>query len=387
VDISLRTNEGGGKPIELNVREYPFRLRWNKEENILILKDPDGKKRPFRHSLLVFRLKHPSVSPVTISSDEDGILRMPTDLIAENDLLIAGNVPGRVLPVLFNKSDNEHTPSEIEGILEHELLVNPIGSEIWKESLEWFNQAARYGIPFSSLHQLKAISLHQETLLAFLFQCLLLYGADRKEDLYDRLIQFSRDLSFKWFWLLPILRKGIFKILEGMMDFNNETFVRMLVPPAISTLPIEYLEPIALNLIAGKMNELDYFLTELIKKSFKDTHRPVNDEMYEVGCGWIKNNGQYADRKLESRYEWFPDFSSYIGTNIEELNQYAESNVHSENWLLSRVSAFVKHMMDEQTDLFSFSMDARRSMCLCYEVAPNNFIRGAHNKMIDTKRK
>lgn len=388
VQATLHVDDCPRGDVELNIMEFPFRLHYDEAENAFSLTDPEGRERSFRHSLLAFRLGHPTDAPVVIRPEEDGVLRLPEELKSEKDLLVAGKVPGRVLPMLVNKSDTSHTPQQIEAVLIEELLESKVGDDVWKDALDWFDATSEYGLHYSSLLQLKAIGRNRDALVPFLFQCVLRYGADDRDMLLDRLIQFSRDLNFKWFWMIPAIRDGIFIRLQPWIDIEAERCVRMIVPSALSTFPMEVLQPMAATLIMQRIDEFDHFLETLVKRSLEDTLRPVDSDMLEAAVGWIRNDGKYKGRKLENEYDWWPDFGMGAVPFQTELRRFMETGKpNNENWMLCRAKAFASHMEnDRDTDLFSMEDDTRRSICLCYNMEPDIFIREAHNEMRNMRR-
>lgn len=370
--------------IELIIKEFPFKVDYDAEENVFGLTDEYRRPRQFRHSLLAFRLGNPTADPVLIEPDEEEVLRMPDELKSETDILVAGKVPGRVLPALFNKSDTVHTPAEITAVLESVFLNAKLGSDEWKDALDWFDTVSEHGLHYTSLLQLRVIGKSKDIILPFAFQCMLRYGTKDREVLEYRLMQFSRDLNFKWFWLIPTIRRGLMMQLMQKMDDTSAGFIKAMVPPELfSILQIEALKQLAIDRIAPKINEFEQMLHSLVKKSLNDAFVPVSPDMLEASIGWIGQEGRFEGCTFDGDCDQWPDLNMRMVSVPDELKKFREvGKTPNENWLLMHAKAFAAHLEEGgATNIFSMGGDTRRSLCLSYDIAPDIFIREAHNEM------
>jgi hypothetical protein len=201
----------GDQRKEYNFKAFPYRLKYDKESGMVIVKNIFSLPR-YDAELLAIPIDNPEKEPIVIkqSMEYQNCYLLP-ELITNSEYtkwLIYGSLRGYILPFaidtqisLDNETRDDFRAEKIKS-LKQEFLEKPIYSDIWLRTINWYKRLPLGRIPGTSILELVAIS--DDNMLIKKFALHLWFDAlnsDSLNTLTSSLIEFSEQMSFLWAWV------------------------------------------------------------------------------------------------------------------------------------------------------------------------------------------
>lgn len=382
----------------LHIKENPYIIKFDVESSTLTLHNPDHTERPFKHRLYAFKLKDPSEEPVILIPNEDKKVILPENLREVANLLIVGKTPGRIIPRLINQpytlkvgckkspcsanhmdtimedssapkengsynvkvsKDNKDKRKETKNFIGSRLDKEYLNSDVWIDVTNWFFTCSEYGLPYTTLIQIEAVSEKSTRLIKFLFSCLLSERLDQNTFIFN-LQQMARDCTFKWLWLIPYLKMNL---LMGVIETSYN----------MQELP----EGITFDLLSIKTQELHHLISQLIDDSIKESSVKIYNEFIERTKNLFEPSSvnDYQPHYKEREFLNLGSIKIYTDDN-SEFAEVMDNLTVNEKWVESRAKYFAQYLLNPiENDIFGISLEAKKSLRLLYKQAPMIFLK------------
>ena len=348
-----------GQQFSFTIKEAPYQIRQS-DDTIYVL----GSPIPYHHALKLLKLDDPSVDPITIKPNSEGRFYIPNEAKDWGKTLVIGRNRGRILPALINtqislsSEDRKVNKIETTARIHEELNGATIGSPVWTRVALWFDRCNSEDIPASSLLDLSCLKDNPEYLLRF---ALVTYAETLEDDLDnldDRLIEMAKDLSFQWYWLIPLINKGLTSFIQSFIpeDSWKSEFVTKLFVSRISQKDPEHLMDHLSNMAQGNeafvstlldsclMPLMTDFYNWIVNLCVKSMSRPFKDTVIDVNSATIIKDIVYKNKLVEIT-------SLDSKENFVLLNQDLDIETQS---FFQQFHVFTKSQMCGRTDTWKY---------------------------------
>lgn len=405
--IPVHFKYGIGKALNFEIKESPYRIK--QEGDILTIADKNWKPYHYEGTLKLLKIDDPAHDTVTIHYDPERGYVLPDVINDWGKTMVLGRTRGRLLPALV-ETGKELTKEERkknflgtrERIL-NELQVGKLGDNVWKQIAAWFNRIQSDDISASSVINLWGLGQDAKALIFFAFMEYASTNEDERDQLQRQLLALGRDLAFKWFWVMPIMKGQTMPIISryfGEESMRSLSFLSIYAKWAMTKgeQAMDYLSAV------NKTDEF-YFkgvecLTELTQ-AFDGWMQDIF--ILSLECERHSSNKEYIRNLIEDIVKKdtkdLPPFEHDnfdIPVNQDDTNLSIDTIRYfdcfktnglndNETWLMTRVKAVAehwKHKGKDGTNLFEKDDEIRRSIIFCMNVCHDEFIVALNNELI-----
>ena len=390
-----------GQTLHFEIQESPYRPNQTKDDRIEIC-DCNNNPIKFTGVLKLLKLDEPEKDPAEVSFNaNEGCYVLPDKIKDWGKTILIGRTRGRIRPALIDTTRNMSGESRISnrGIaivaIKEELAQSTLDDALWQRIIGWFYRTQKEDIPASSILELYCTAQDHNALLYLTF---LLFAKcsnnDDRDILKEKLMSFSNDLAFQWYWLQPYLQ-GVMQQLQNFIGDPTKPSMKDIyikwamnqdgneVMNYLSALNNEenYIQNIVLCL-AQVINSYVEWMNELCISSLLERYNSSPDE---ITLSWAENIIKNPKKilRIDSKKDIFVDFNQdYLGEVVSLFfNQFNQKGKYgNELWLYKRVNAVASHLK-KGIDLFSQQDEIRRSIIYCCKSCNEQFIIALNNKL------
>ena len=390
-----------GQTLHFEIQESPYRPNQTKDDRIEIC-DCNNNPIKFTGVLKLLKLDEPEKDPAEVSFNaNEGCYVLPDKIKDWGKTILIGRTRGRIRPALIDTTRNMSGESRISnrGIaivaIKEELAQSTLDDALWQRIIGWFYRTQKEDIPASSILELYCTAQDHNALLYLTF---LLFAKcsnnDDRDILKEKLMSFSNDLAFQWYWLQPYLQ-GVMQQLQNFIGDPTKPSMKDIyikwamnqdgneVMNYLSALNNEenYIQNIVLCL-AQVINSYVEWMNELCISSLLERYNSSPDE---ITLSWAENIIKNPEKilRIDSKKDIFVDFNQdYLGEVVSLFfNQFNQKGKYgNELWLYKRVNAVASHLK-KGIDLFSQQDEIRRSIIYCCKSCNEQFIIALNNKL------
>ncbi|MDD3944888.1 MAG: hypothetical protein PHS38_09255 [Bacteroidales bacterium] len=390
---------GNNRILNYEIKESPY-IPQQKGDTLTIL-GKEMLKIDYKHSLKLLCLSNPDEEALTLQYDESSGFKLPDEINFWGKTLVIGRSRGRICPKMidvnreFSAEDRALSRKENIASILSELNGVTLGSPVWKRVLRWYYRAQKEDIPASSLLDLYCVALDPDSLLKFTFILYLETPDDDKDNLLQRLIYFSNDLAFQWYWLLPSLR-GLAKKLQSFInDLQTPSLKNFYVRWALNQgeKVMEYLTAINDNVEQYESNCVDFILKPAITTFYDWAKMLCALSLQESYSLHMTDIEKIIVDELVTDFERIRKLAyepiEFVENNQEELDpdvidffsKYSENgHKFNEQWLYQRTNALAAHFKGE-IQLLTESDKIKRSIIFCFKSTRKLFLLLLNNKI------
>lgn len=384
VDIQFSVTEQN--QFKLSIKDNPYNLRPTNDERLVMT----IKKRPLIYEGLLkcFKINEREKEPIELHGiiDEEkkcSYYTLTEELKNSGIILVAGDVRGKVTPMIVNKTEDYNKDNVTE-----RFSNSKICDDLWKKTIYLFEITRQYEIPanlkLNTVLELKCIAENPKYLLLFAFQMYLKTPESELDILKEHLKSFSTDFAFQWYWLiyeLYIFRDYLneqeindttktFLYLQwvGNHHFNDSTYISN----------INNLEPT--RYLDKPITEFTTWMKEVLIASLSDSYSPhdriviaeniINYQMEvenEQGVNLFIDINQNKNDLTEGSTKFFNNYSE-------------EGRWGNEQWFYQRLNAVLSHLQN-QINLLKEENEIRRSIIFCSKSCNELFLIRLNNKL------
>lgn len=387
-----------GERLTFEIKEFPYRL--DQIDNKLKIYGKNGQKINYNYSLKALSISTPEEDPVIIDPDNDFEYQLPDDINKWGKTLVIGCTPGRICPLMvdltqtLSPEERVKIRNETLASIISELKDAKLGSSVWKRVSVWFNLSQKDDIPASSLLDLYCVALNPDTLLKFIFVIYLETLDNDKENLLQKLIYFSNDLSFQWFWLLPSITGIADKLLSFIDDIQTPSLKEYYIQWALNQndKAFSYINDINDEEQYSKncvdfvlMPAIDGFynwIKKLCELSLQESYFKTSTNIEESLISELVNNFDVLKTINYENIELVDNNQENLDQETNEFFFRYSENGHTQNeqWLCQRVNVLASHMKGE-IQIFSQPDTIRRSLIFCFKSTRELFLLILNNKL------
>lgn len=404
--IPVHFKYGVGKTLNFEIKESPYRIK--QEEDTLRVLDKGDKPYHYEGALKLLKIDEPQHDAEIIRFDPKKGYVLPDKVKDWGKTMVLGRSRGRLLPALINpkkeftKEERKVNFIETRKHTLDDLRNGKLGDDVWKQVAEWFKRIESDDICASSVINLWALGQDANALIFFAFMEYAITNEDEREQLQRQLLAFGRDLAFKWYWVMPIMRGQTMAIISsffGESSINSQGFLTIYVKWAMTkdNKAMEYL---------GVINKPDEFsnksfeclqeLTKAFEEWMQDLFiLSLDGDMNKSNSECIRTLTEELVKKTTKDLLPFEhdDFDIPVNQDdidltpnaIEFFRQFNNTFYNdNETWLLTRVKAVAAHWKNKGkngTNLFEKDDEVRRSIIYCMDVCHDDFILALNNEL------
>lgn len=407
--VHVHFKYGVDKKLDFEIKESPYRIK--QEGETLAILDKDNKPYHYEGTLKLLKIDEPSHETVTVSYDQEKGYVLPEEIKDWGKTMVLGRTRGRLLPALIEPGKEltkEERKENFLGTRERmlqELRDGKLGGDVWKQVADWFKRIESDDISASSVINLWALGQNDKALIFFAFMEYASTNDDERDQLQRQLLAFGRDLAFKWYWVMPIMRGQTMAIINSFFNessLNSQGFLSIYVKWAMTKndKAMEYLSAInkpeeffskAFECLQELTKAFEEWMQELFILSLEGETRNSNSECIQTLIEEMVKKS--TKNLLPFEHEDFDipvnqDDTYLKSETIRFFDQFKSSRYNdNEAWLLTRVKAVAAHWKNKGkngTNLFEKDDEVRRSIIYCMDVCHDEFILALNNEL--TKR-
>lgn len=387
-----------GQKFSFSIKESPYFPK-QVDDGRVIVEDSNHGLVVFTGTLKLFKLDEPTHDPVIMKyNEETGAYVLPEAIRDWGKTLLVGQRRGRIRPALVNLSaqlDDDYRKrnyEETKATIKEGLSTATLGDNLWNVIFGWFEKSQIEDIPASSILELVGVAEDYKSLLRMAYILYIQTKADERDMLRDRLMSFSKDLAFQWYWLLPYLG-GMVTSVEPFIGQAIESgqmktcYINWALAKgeegaeAMKALfdPNLFLDYVV-RFVGETATSFEAWMKELAKSSMLDAYDTLHQEHVAEIANYIINKEKYRielsdEDYIESNQQHLRDSTLRFFSLYDEPGKRG-----NELWLCQRVNAVVAHMQ-KKIDLFQESDEIRRSIIYCYKSQNYHFIILLNNKL------
>lgn len=412
--IPVHFNYGVGKTLDFEIKESPYRIK--QEGDILTIIDKDGKPYHYEGTLKLLKIDEPEHDSVTIHYDPEKGYLLPEAIKNWGKTMVLGRTRGRLLPALIEPEKELTNEDRKENFIatrermSQELREGKLGDKVWKQVADWFKRIENDDINASSVINLWALGQNVNALIFFAFIEYASTNDDERDQLQRQLLIFGRDLAFKWYWVMPIMRGRAMAIVNNFFGDNtiyNPSFHAIYAKWAYvkwsntdAEKAMEYLGAInkpdefytkAFECLQELTTAFEEWMQDLFVLSLEGDRAHSNNEYINSLVDEMVKKETKDLLTFEHGYFDIPvnqDDTDLGASTTGFFGQFNSSRYNdNEAWLLTRVKAVAAHWKNKGkkgTNLFEKDDEVRRSIIYCMDVCHDEFILALNNEL--TKR-
>lgn len=391
-----------GNVFTFYVKENPYRLFQN-EEGAIIVRGNNKVQIPFKGRLKLIQIDKPNSESKEITCNpENGCFYLPEEVNEWGNTLVYGRTRGRICPFCVTPghllSGEERWNNRYAAIdkITKALDNAQFGAPEWDKVVNWFYKAQEEDIPASSLLELDCVAKRPGTLLGLAFLLFIRTSNDELDELRKKLMVFSNDLAFQWYWLYRYDSINLlinFLPKDILSPFMKEIFIRWIKSLDMESRP-RYIVELTNNTYVSSFNKafndvisrFEIWMQELYKTSLLENYNDVNESDSAEYADWILSKDISLLPMLDMPSDEYVEFSQdNLGEEVSEFfNAYQDSYIpRNEAWLRKRANAVADFISTAGPGKNIFDLDdkIRRSIIFASKISNKIFIISLFNKL------